>query len=106
MKKALFNLFISSILALSVSFYTAFVFMKLFNWFIPQLTNINQISYGLSYGICVIIGFLKIKVDLDTDTEGTEHSLKDILSMQFVKIVLYSVFLLIGFIVFVIILGR
>lgn len=103
MKKALFNLFISLIVAVSVSFYTAFVFMKLFNWFIPQLTNVNQISYGLSYGICIIIGFLKIKVDTDTNAKESENHLMDILSMQLIKIALYSIFLLIGFIVFTII---
>lgn len=58
------------LLAIGDSFFTAFVFMFGWNTVVHQI-GFPEISYGLSYGICLFIGYIKSN-DLN-DKEGEDR---------------------------------
>ena len=74
-----------------------FVFMKLYNWFIPKIFNVGEISLVLSMGLLVVVSFLKYKYedDKDQDKEFSEKLLK----LFLIATIASSMFLLLGYIV-------
>lgn len=59
-----------TLLAIGNSFFDAFVFMFGWNTIVHQI-GFPEISYGLSYGICLFIGYVKSN-DV-TDREGEDR---------------------------------
>ena len=39
-------------------FINGFVFTKMYNWFIPDITGLNDITFWYSCGLCTIINYL------------------------------------------------
>lgn len=51
------------LLAFGLMFYTAFIFMKIFNWFIPAFTGWPEINYWVAYGLTILISICKNRVN-------------------------------------------
>lgn len=62
------------LLAIGNSFFDAFVFMFGWNTIIHKI-GFPEISFGLSYGICLFIGYIK---NNDNDSEDSEERKKHI----------------------------
>lgn len=83
------------LLAIGNSFFDAFVFMFGWNTIIHKI-GFPEISFGLSYGICLFIGYIK---NNDNDSEDSEERKKHIrnkvvfsIANNIVYIVLFVVF--------------
>lgn len=84
---------VSVILALAVSFYSAFVFMRLFNWFASPLFNYN-LSYWGAYGIALIIKMCTMKIT--SKGESNDDGLAYVIALAIVQCICLSAFLGIG----------
>lgn len=51
------------LLVFGLTFYTAFIFMKIFNLFVPAFTGWPEINYWVAYGLTLLIGLFKSRVN-------------------------------------------
>lgn len=61
------------LLVLSLTFYTAFIFMKIFNLFIPAFTGWPEINYWVAYGLTLLIGLFKSRVNNNTAQDMEDY---------------------------------
>lgn len=92
-KTNIWEVLLGLLITIVVGFYSAFVCMKLFNWFISPIVNYS-FSYWITYGICLIANIFSIKVN--TNEEGGASTLSEIIALNIIKIVLVSILLGIG----------
>lgn len=88
-------LFIGIIFTVAVSFYSAFVMMRLFNWFLTPIFN-YQFSYWGTYGVSLIISLLTAKYEANNNKKSTSDEIATVIAITLVKIIAFSVFLGIG----------
>lgn len=58
-KATLSQLLIILLITIGIMFYETFVFMTIYNWFIPLATGWNKISYWLAMGIIILLDLIK-----------------------------------------------
>ena len=78
-------------------FFYGFVFMKLYNWFIPKAFNVGEIQLALAIGLLLVASFLKYKY-VDDEDKDKDFSYKLLKAMLIVTIIA-PMFLLLGYIV-------
>lgn len=61
------------LLVLGLTFYTAFIFMKIFNLFIPAFTGWPEINYWVAYGLTLLIGLFKSRVNNNTAQDMEDY---------------------------------
>ena len=93
-KTNLWEVLLGLLITLAVGFYSAFVCMKLFNWFITPIT-LTPFTYWLTYGICLIINLFTLKVDLNKNEEHAA-TLTEIIALNIIKVILVSIIFGIG----------
>lgn len=76
------------LLAFGLMFYTAFIFMKIFNWFIPTFTGWPEINYWVAYGLTILISICKNRVN---NIKGEDMS--DYISAILSEVTTLSIFL-------------
>lgn len=89
-KPTLSQLLIILMITIGIMFYETFVFMKIYNWFIPLATGWGKISYWLAFGIIVLIDLVLIKIRKKGDNNKT---LGDYIASIIYTIVIISCFL-------------
>lgn len=87
------TLIVGVIFALAVAFYSAFVFMKLFNWFASPLFNYS-LSYWGAYGIALLIKMCTIKIT--SKEENNDDGLAYVIALTIIECLYLSAFLGIG----------
>ena len=75
----------------------SFVFMKLYNWYIPVQFDVNSITYTVSLGVGVIFSLLSFNVKYEN--KGKELINDEIRYIFSTKMVVYSSLLLFGWLV-------
>ena len=85
-KASLPQLLIILAITIAISFYHAFVFMKVYNWFIPLATGWTPIGYWLAFGIIILIDLVKSRKD------SKDKSFREYLIGVFVTIAIISTF--------------
>lgn len=88
-------LLIGIIFAVAVSFYSAFVMMRLFNWFLTPVFN-HQFSYWGTYGISLILSLITLKYETNNNKNNISDEIVTVIAITLVKIIVLSVFLGIG----------
>ena len=96
--KVLGKIFSVILMQIYQMFAYGFVFMKLYNWFIPKIFNVGEISLVLSMGLLVVVSFLKYKYEDDKEPE-TEFA-KQLLKSFLIVTIAAPMFLLLGYIVY------
>ncbi len=77
------------LLTISLMFYEAFIFLTLFNWFIPLVTGWNPINnYWLAFGVTVFLNFILLRFDDKVEVE--EKSFGDRLYKIFERLAVTS----------------
>lgn len=92
-KTNLWEVLVGLLITLVVGFYSAFVCMKLFNWFITPIT-LTPFTYWLTYGICLIVNLFTLKIN--TNEEGGASTLSEIIALNIIKVILVSIVFGIG----------
>lgn len=86
---------INLLIGIGVLFFGGFVFMKLFNWFIPSITGWNEISYWVALGVTIVIETLLLEIEYKVN--GVYDSLiKENISDGILRLELYGMMLGIG----------
>ena len=91
--------FVRLILSVGVLFFSSFVLMKVYNWFIPSITGWRTITYWMAMGIDVVISTLDLGLVWKTtkiETEVVEESDKDYIIDPISKFIVYAIILGIG----------
>ena len=97
-KSAKFSL-IQLILTIGLDFFASFVFMKMYNWFIPSITNWNPITYWMAFGVdCVLsVLFGSIVYEIDVIKTATcKQTKEEIIGGIVAKYIVYAFLLGIG----------
>lgn len=79
------------ILAIAISLFDAFVFMFGWNTIVHQI-GFPTIGYGLSYGICLFIGYVKTNEIGDKECEDRREYIRNKVVMGIVNSIVYLVF--------------
>lgn len=82
------------LLAIGNSFFDAFVFMFGWNTIVHQI-GFPEISYGLSYGICLFIGYVKSNDINDKDGEDRKEYVRNKVALGIANNVVYIVLFLV-----------
>ena len=77
------------IILIGLSFYHAYVFKTIYNWFIPLATGWTPISYWLAFGIMTFISFIRYHSSKDDDDETVADYVKKVLA----SVIIPSLFL-------------
>lgn len=78
------------VLAIGDSFFTAFVFMFGWNTVVHQI-GFPEISYGLSYGICLFIGYIKSNDVNDKEGDDKKEYIRNKVVLGIANNVVYIV---------------
>lgn len=82
------------LLAIGNSFFDAFVFMFGWNTIVHQI-GFPTIGYGLSYGICLFIGYVKSNETGSDDEEDRRKYIRDKVAMGIANNLVYIVLFLV-----------
>lgn len=82
------------LLAIGNSFFDAFVFMFGWNTVVHQI-GFPEISYGLSYGICLFIGYIKSNDINDKEGEDRKEYIRKKVALGIANNVVYIVLFLV-----------
>ena len=97
--KVLVQIFSVILIQIYQMFSYGFVFMKLYNWFIPKAFNVEEINLVLAMGVFIVALFLKYKYKDETE-ENKDKDFSDKLLKAFLIITIVApMFLLLGYIV-------
>lgn len=100
MKQASIKLAIINLLmAIGVLFFGSFVFMKLFNWFIPSITGWNEISYWMAFGVTIVTESLLLVIEYKINgiyDDLIEDSIYDSIVKQITVATTYGMMLGVG----------
>ena len=69
----LWHLILFLVISIGLTFYQAFVFETIYNWFIPLATGWTPISYWLAFGISLFISFVRYRHVKDTRETISEY---------------------------------
>ena len=98
-KKSLGVELVGLLLSIGVIFFSSFVLMKVYNWFIPSITGWGAITYWMAMGIDVVISTihcgLAFNVDRIKDATLEDDDL-DYIAEPIVKVMVYACLLGIG----------
>lgn len=78
------------LLAIGNSFFDAFVFMFGWNTIVHQI-GFPEISYGLSYGICLFIGYVKSNDISDKEGEDRKEYIRNKVVLGIANNIVYLV---------------
>lgn len=79
-----------TLLAIGNSFFDAFVFMFGWNTIVHQI-GFPEIGYGLSYGICLFIGYVKSNETGSDDEEDRRKYIRNKVAMGIANNIVYLV---------------
>lgn len=90
---------IQLILTIGLVFFSSFVFMKVYNWFIPSITGWHVITYWMAFGIDCVLSVLFASTTYEIDTIRTsvcKQTKEETIQGIIAKYVLYACLLGIG----------
>lgn len=98
-KKSLGVELVGLLLSIGVVFFSSFVLMKVYNWFIPSITGWGAITYWMAMGIDVVLSVLHLSLSFNLsrikgDTVDTDEY--DDIAEPIVKVMMYACLLGIG----------
>ena len=90
---------IQLILTIGLDFFGSFVFMKIYNWFIPSITNWNPITYWMAFGIDCVLSALFVSTVYEIEAikaSVCKQTKKEIIQGVVAKYIVYAFLLGIG----------
>lgn len=87
------------LLSIGVLFFSSFVLMKVYNWFIPSITGWSAITYWMAMGIDVVISTVHCGLAFNIDrikVATLENDDLDCIAEPIVKAIVYACLLGIG----------
>lgn len=91
--------FIQLVLLIGLDFFASFVFMKIYNWFIPSITGWHTITYWMAFGIDCVLSVLSVSIVFEIDAIKTaicKQTKEEITGRIVAKYILYACLLGIG----------
>ncbi len=87
------------LLSIGVVFFSSFVLMKVYNWFIPNITGWGEITYWMAMGIDVVLSVVNVGLGLSLsrikdNTVDTDDY--DDIAESIIKVIIYAILLGIG----------